>query len=275
MKISEILGVREDQVIQSNRIVRNGKDKRERSLVLSSGSHRFDKALGGGFYMGEIYLIFGSYKTGKTQLCHQLSLQACKEILLDSAEKSPHKKKLIYYFDTENSFRPERLQEMASFCSLDYEHILGRIMVSNIMSNSALLMGLMKLKEKIKTHPPYLIIIDSINNHFRAEQYDSEQPAQKARADFLKILGLLHTITREEKTLTIVTAQVAPSFGEAVQIKEIPAANQFLNHFISEYVYLSYREEEKSYIHLVNSLRNPERKVLYRITAEGIQDYKL
>ena len=75
--------------------------------------------------------------------------------------------------------------------------------------------------------------------------------------------------------ITIVTAQVSSNFVRDSVIRVLPAGNQFLNHFFSEYIYLSFKKEGKSYVHLVNSLKFPEKKLLYQITTEGIQDYKI
>ncbi|MHA1146954.1 MAG: hypothetical protein ACTSR8_01785 [Promethearchaeota archaeon] len=274
MIISEILGIPEEQRILSEQIIKESKDRAEQPLVLSSGSQRVNKALGGGFYFGNMYIIFGSFKTGKTQICHQLCVQAYISYLANSLKKSIHKQKYIYYFDTEASFRPERIREMVSFHTRGHDEILDKIIVSNILSNSALLLALNKLKKRLRNHPPLLIIIDTINNKFRSEQFESANH-QKVRSEYLRILDLLSSLTKEQNILTIATAQVTPNFTENAYIKEIPASNQFLNHYFSEYVYLSHKEEKRSYIHLVNSIRNPERKILYKITAEGIQDYKI
>ena len=275
MRIAEIPGISETQLIGTHEILKKRNVKQKNSFSVSSGSRRFDKALGGGFYGGDTYLIFGAYKTGKTQLSHQLCIQIYNHFFAPTGKNPSHTNRFIYYIDTEGSFRPERIREMATYHSLDPDNILDKIIVSNVISNSALHLSVQKLREKLASHPPLLIVVDSINNHFRSEQMDSHNSFQKLRSEFFEILTTLNTISKECNTITILTAQVAPNFIKDPHIKEIPAANQYLNHFVSEYVYLSHKEEDKSYIHLVNSHHNPERRILYKITSEGIKDYKI
>jgi hypothetical protein len=38
---------------------------------------------------------------------------------------------------------------------------------------------------------------------------------------------------------------------------------------------LSYKEKNMSYIHLLNSHLLPEKKLLYKITKKGLEDYKI
>jgi DNA repair protein RAD51 len=46
--------------------------ERQSILQLSTGSKELDKLLEGGIETGSITEIFGEFRTGKTQLCHQL-----------------------------------------------------------------------------------------------------------------------------------------------------------------------------------------------------------
>lgn len=41
-------------------------------VQLATGSAELDKVLGGGIETGSITEIYGEFRTGKTQLCHQL-----------------------------------------------------------------------------------------------------------------------------------------------------------------------------------------------------------
>ena len=132
MNISDILDINPEQIIQTDEILQEILKEDEELPNLKSGSFNFDKALGGGFYFSEMYLIFGSNKTGKTQLSHQLCVQSFKQYLTVEENKN----KWIYYFDTENTFRPERLEEIASYLSVNYDLLLKKIIVSKIKNNS-------------------------------------------------------------------------------------------------------------------------------------------
>jgi DNA repair protein RAD51 len=48
--------------------------KRSEIIQLTTGSKEFDKLLQGGIETGSITELFGEFRTGKTQLCHQLAV---------------------------------------------------------------------------------------------------------------------------------------------------------------------------------------------------------
>jgi len=204
-----------------------------------------------------------NFETGKTQLCHQLCIQA---------SKSGYK---LMYFDTENTFRPERIKQLATMQNLKLDNVLKNILVSKIMSNNAFILELNNIEDIIKKQNVKVLIIDSINNYYRLEQGDDDISFQKAKSTFLEIIQKLYFLTHNLNLITIATAQITPNFNKETLIKEKPVGTQFLNHYISEFLYLSYKEKDSGYVHLINSLNLPEKKVLYRLTAKGIEDYKI
>jgi DNA repair protein RAD51 len=48
--------------------------KRSEIIQLTTGSKELDKLLQGGIETGSITELFGEFRTGKTQLCHQLAV---------------------------------------------------------------------------------------------------------------------------------------------------------------------------------------------------------
>jgi DNA repair protein RAD51 len=49
-------------------------NKRAELIFLSTGSKELDKMLQGGIETGSITELFGEFRTGKSQLCHQLCI---------------------------------------------------------------------------------------------------------------------------------------------------------------------------------------------------------
>ena len=142
--------------------------------VLTSGAKNFDETLGGGFYKGKKYLIFGSNKTGKTQLCHQLCVQAYIQLSRLNEKSKIMNKQFVFYFDTENTFRPERLKELIKTRNLDYDRMLKCIFVSKIMSNTAFILKLDEVEDILENNDIKMLIIDSINNYYRLERGDKK-----------------------------------------------------------------------------------------------------
>lgn len=252
----------ESNIIDKKKIISEIERTKHEKTIISTGSKGFNKVIGGGFFSGKAYIVFGANKTGKTQICHHLSVQAF--------EKSFK----VVYLDTENTFRPERVRELAESNIYNSEKILKNIYVSKIMSNNALLLKLKELDFIINSNNVKLLIIDSINNFFRIERSGKLISFNKAKTTYFKILEKINNLTRRFQLITILSAQVAPNFIEEAAVKEFPVGMQYLNHFFSEVLYLSYKEKDMIYIHLVNSHFLPEKKVIYTITKRGIEDYK-
>ena len=82
--------------------------QRSSMLKLTTGSGELDKILGGGMETGSMTELFGEFRTGKTQLCHTLAV-TCQ---LPMDQGGGEGKAL--YIDTEGTFRPERLAEIAT-----------------------------------------------------------------------------------------------------------------------------------------------------------------
>ena len=244
-------------------------------LKLSFGTKNFDEILAGGFNFDKKYLIFGANKTGKTQICHQICVQAFKQYFMDSESNLPKNIGFIYYFDTENTFRPERIKDLATHLKINYSDILKNILISQIMSNSAFLISLNNLEKILEKDQSGILIIDSINNHFRAEQGDKNISYQKSKEIFLKILRKLNDLNNKYPLCIIATAQISPNLLKDNLIQEIPVGNQFLNLVFSEYLYLKYYMDGICFVQIVDSNFLPEKKLFYKITSSGIKDYKL
>ena len=272
MNPSKLLNAKKEQLVNLDEVIRElSTNKREVSRI-SSGSKYIDTILGGGFYGGKMYLIFGANKTGKTQLSHQLCVQSYKEGM---KLKNIEKPMFGYYFDTENTFRAERIKELARTRGLASKPILKGILVSKIMSNSALLLALNNLEGRLEESSGCLLVIDSINNYYRYQLGDKNFSYYNTKKTFTSILKKIQDLTEKFGLITIATAQIAPALVDDAIIKEKPVGNQFLNHFFSEYLYLSSRDDKSYYAHLVNSSFLPEKKISYRITAAGLEDHSI
>lgn len=91
--------------------------KRQQVFRVSTGSEDLDRLLGGGIQSMSITEVFGEFRTGKTQMSMTLCV-ACQ--LVDSTFKAA-------YIDTEGTFRPERLSEIATRFGLDPEEVLENV----------------------------------------------------------------------------------------------------------------------------------------------------
>ncbi|MFW6128171.1 MAG: helix-hairpin-helix domain-containing protein, partial [Halobacteriota archaeon] len=87
-------------------------ERRKRVKRINTGSTELNRLLGGGVETQSITELFGEFGSGKTQICHQLAVnvQLPEEEGLDGS---------VVVIDTENTFRPERIGQMAAAKGLD------------------------------------------------------------------------------------------------------------------------------------------------------------
>ena len=275
MTIYKLLGIDKHQIINIQKTYNHFVIKKNDQYILASGAKNFDETIGGGFYRGKKYLIFGANKTGKTQLCHQLCVQAFIQFTKYTKNSEINNKQYVFYFDTENTFRPERIKELMVKYDVELNKMLKNILVSKIMSNSAFLLSLNELENFLGNNSINVLIIDSINNYYNSDLANGNITNNKAKEIFLKILTKIDELLSYHNLIIIATAQVTSNLNRKTPIKVIPIGNHILNHFFSEYIYLDYKEHDKRYVQIVNSLNLPEKRLLYKISSSGIQDYKI
>ncbi|NXU37332.1 DMC1 protein, partial [Drymodes brunneopygia] len=97
-------------------------EKRKMVFHISTGSQEFDKLLGGGIESMAITEAFGEFRTGKTQLSHTL----CVTAQLPGPNGYTGGK--IIFIDTENTFRPDRLRDIADRFNVDHEAVLDNVL---------------------------------------------------------------------------------------------------------------------------------------------------
>ncbi|MEC7104574.1 MAG: helix-hairpin-helix domain-containing protein, partial [Candidatus Thermoplasmatota archaeon] len=88
-------------------------DRRKRVQKLTSGASSLDELLGGGFETQAIVEVFGEFGSGKTQIGHQLAVNTI--LTADQGGLGGE----IVYIDTEDTFRPERIAQMAEAVGID------------------------------------------------------------------------------------------------------------------------------------------------------------
>ncbi len=104
-------------------------ERRKHQSSISTNSRKLDEALGGGIETGCFTEFYGEFRTGKTQIMHQL----CVNVQL--SKKEGGLKGNALYIDTEGTFRPERIIQMAEAKALDYNEVLGNIHYARVYSS--------------------------------------------------------------------------------------------------------------------------------------------
>ncbi len=130
---------------------------------ISSSSQELDNLFGGGIETGCVIEFFGEFRTGKTQIAHQL----CVNVQLPKEDGGLNGNAL--YIDTEGTFRPERIIQMAEGHDLDYKKVLKNIVFGRAYNSDHQIMLIKEATNIIKEKNIKLIIVDSLIGHFRSE----------------------------------------------------------------------------------------------------------
>ncbi len=127
----------------------------------------------------------------------------------------------IIYLDTEGSFSPPRLVEVARarfphvFTSpASITSLLSNVLVYSTPTPSSLLSTLLTLETPIITHRVSLLVVDSIASPVRAE-YGRGQIAER-QAFLSKVAGVLKELSERFNVVCVVTNQVMARFGGRV-----------------------------------------------------------
>lgn len=187
--------------------------KRSTVLCITTGSKNLDALLGGkGVESRAITEAFGSYGSGKTQL----GLSLAVNVQLPTENGGANGK--CVFIDTEGTFRPSRIKQIAEGLGANYENTLKNILVARAFNSDHQMLLLEKVGEMIKNGEPIkLIIVDSLTAHFRAEYSGRGQLADRQQ----KLNRYLHDLMKIAETHNLaiyVTNQVmanpAQLFGD-------------------------------------------------------------
>jgi DNA repair protein RadA len=245
-------------------------ERRQGVGKLTTGSKSFDALLGGGLETQAMTEFYGEFGSGKTQIAHQLAV---------NVQLPPEKGGLngsAIMIDTENTFRPERIKDMAEGAGLDYEDVLKNIHVARAYNSNHQILLVERARElaedlKNTEKPMRLMIIDSATAHFRSEYVgrgtlaDRQQKINKHLHDALRFADLNNAVV-------MITNQVMVRpdafFGDPTR----PIGGHIVGHTATFRLYLRKSKGEKRIAKLVDSPNLPEAEVVFSVLSEGIRD---
>lgn len=235
---------------------------------LTTGSRELDELLGGGLETQTITELYGEYGSGKSQICHQL----CVNVQLP-----PERGGLgggALYIDTENTFRTERIVQMAEHLDFDPEEVIRNIIFAEAYTSDHQTFLVENADRVVKENNIRLIIVDSLTSHFRSEYLGREMLAERQQK-LNKHMHKLIRLARAFNAVAVVTNQVMSKpdvfFGDAVH----PVGGHIVAHTSHTRVFL--RKSARGPVRiarLVSSPYLPEGEMVFKITEHGVEDVK-
>lgn len=240
--------------------------KREEIYRITTGSKNLDNLLGGGVETRAITEAYGAFGSGKSQIAHCIAVNVQLPV-----EKGGANGKIVW-IDTEGTFRPERIKQIATARGLDPMKALKNIFVARAFNSDHQILLVEKIKELIKNGEPIrLIIVDSITAHFRAEFAGRGMLADRQQ----RINKHLHDLMRiaESNNLAVymanqVMANPAIMFGDPTS----PIGGHIMGHASTYRVYLRKGKKNSRVAKMIDSPHLPEGETVFFITTDGLID---
>lgn len=238
--------------------------KRKNMKRITTGSNKLDDLLLGGIETQSITEFFGDFGSGKTQICHTLCV-TCQLPLGQGGLEG-----VTIYVDTEGTFRPERLVQIAESKGLDADEILKNVVLCKVYNSSHLELVVRGLSRFIEKYNAKLLIVDSIISLHRAEFIGRGTLANRQQ----RLNRLVHRLLRLAEIFNIavvVTNQVQSKpdtfFGDPTR----PAGGNVIAHACTYRIYLK-KSGPQRIATIVDSPCHPYSDTRFQVTENGVED---
>lgn len=249
------------------------KEKRKNLRHLTTCSNSLDNLFRnprdpiGGLESQSITEFFGEFGSGKTQVCFQLTVNATM-----SEDKGGLDSDVIV-IDTENTFRPSRIEQIASALNLNEADVLDRVHVARALNSSH---QMLLLEEKAydiaRDRKIGLIIVDSLTAHFRSEYIGRGNLADR-QGQLARHMRELLRFANVTNSVAVVTNQVMSKpdtfFGDPTR----PVGGHVVGHLSTYRVYL--RKAGKGGQRVARMIDAPELlddEVVFNVSEVGVRD---
>lgn len=239
----------------------------KRKLVgrITTGSKEVDSLLGGGIETQSITEIYGKFASGKSQWCFQTAVTV--QLPVEKGGLGGN----CLYIDSENSFRPERVIQVANHLGMDTEKVLKNIFVARAYNSDHQMLLADKSDEMIKQKKIKLVIVDSLMAQFRSE-YVGRGTLAVRQQKLNKHLRTLMKLAEMNNIAVLVTNQVMQRpdilFGDPTA----PVGGEVLAHASKTRLYLRKSKADTRVAKLVDSPSLPDGEAIFRVTENGIED---
>ncbi|MGC2667998.1 MAG: DNA repair and recombination protein RadA [Candidatus Nitrosopolaris sp.] len=257
--------LRDSNLIQKEFVTADAALEKRRSMLrCSTGSRALDELLLGGIETQALTEFYGEFGSGKSQICHTLCATARQPIDSGGMDSG------VIYIDTEGTFRPERVEQIARARGLDHRHVLKSVAVCKVYNSSHLELIVKDLGKYVNEFKAKLVIIDGIISLHRAEFAGRGTLADRQQ----RLNGMLHKLIRLVEIYNIavvITNQVQSSpdtfFGDPTKA----AGGNVLGHSSTYRIYLR-KSGENRVAKMIDSPYHPYSDVRFTVNERGADD---
>ena len=243
-------------------------EKRNKMSRYATGSESFDDLLNGGFETQAITELAGEFGSGKSQVCHTLCV-AANELIENNPDGDAGN---IIFIESENTFRADRVHQIAEQRGLDPFPILEKIFHCQAYSSEHLESIIDDLDKLIEQYNAKLVIVDSIISLHRAE-FSGRGTLAERQQRLGKMLNKLRRYADIYNIAVVITNQVV-SYPDGTHpgFDAMKAAGGNIVAHGSTYRIFLRKSGKNRVATMEDSPSQPYQRVKFSISESGIQD---
>ena len=273
-EIEELTGMGADTAQKVNQLAREKIDQgfipatevlEQRKLMLrcNTGSPDLNRILGGGIETSAITELIGEFGSGKTQLCFTLSVLAQQPI-----EQGGYGGK-ICVIDTEGTFLPERIKQIAEVRGFDATTVLQNVLIARAYNSEHQTILIKNLPQVVQENHAKLVIVDSMIGHFRGE-FIGRATLSDRQQKIGACLAALLRVAEAFNLAVVLTNQVQAKPDTAYGDPNKPTGGHVMAHACTHRIYLRKGKENTRIAQVIDSPYLPEEKARFAVDASGV-----
>jgi len=244
--------------------------RQKNRFQISTGASKLDQMLGGGVESCSITEFFGEFRCGKTQLCHSLAVMAQLPPNMGGANGK------VVYIDTEGTFRPERLRQIAEGKGVSAEAAMDNIVYARCYTSEHLVQLLVEAASLMVNDEDRfaLVVVDSIMGVFRVD-YSGRGELSERQQHLGRVMSKLQKMSEEFNVAVVLTNQVMADPGGGCAFMPShpkPVGGHILAHFSTTRLFLRKGRAGPSRAARRQDLRLPESECVFEIYGGGVRN---
>jgi len=274
-EVSEVAGMGGDTALKVCRLARmhvnpgfipaEVLEMRKQMIKCTTGSKELDRILGGGVETGAITELIGEFGSGKTQICFTLSVTA--QLPVQEGGLAGR----VCAIDTEGTFMPERIMQIAQEKGVNPEKVLEGILVARAYNSEHQAILISSLPELVDKSNVKLVIVDSMIGHFRGE-YIGRANLSERQQKLGSCLSHLLRVAEAFNIAVVITNQVQATPDTMYGDPNKPTGGHVMAHACTHRVYLRKGRKNTRLARVIDSPSLPEERIRFAITEAGIVD---
>lgn len=232
---------------------------------LTTGSKSLNALFKGGIETQTITETYGAFSSGKSQLGFQLAVN------VQLPKEKGGLNGACLFIDTESTFRPERIVQIAEGMGLDQKKVLNNIFVARAFNSDHQIVLAEKAKDIIKEKNIKLVIVDSLTALFRSD-YTGRGELAPRQQTLNRHIHTLQRLADVNNVAVYVTNQVMARPDMMFGDPTAAIGGHIVGHGTGVRIYLRKSKGEKRIARLIDSPFLPEGEAVFTVTEKGIGD---